>query len=105
MTYSKSLKFEEQPDYKMLKNLFLDLGKREGLKYDNGYDWKGAKLSKKEEEKKAEDAQLIGGNQKREHNESGQGQPAASLELIFEFRYCLRDLNTSNKKLKKLFCS
>lgn len=59
LTYSKGLKFEEAPDYKMLKGIFQDLAKREGIKYDNAYDWKSVKLSKKEEEKKAADALII----------------------------------------------
>lgn len=39
LNYSKSLKFEEQPDYSYLRRLFKDLFVRLGYKKDYKYDW------------------------------------------------------------------
>ena len=37
--YSRTLEFEEKPDYPMLKNLFKDALKREGFDFDYNYCW------------------------------------------------------------------
>lgn len=39
LNYCRALKFEDKPNYSYLRNLFLDLMEREGLKYDYCYDW------------------------------------------------------------------
>ena len=37
--YCKNLKYEEEPNYKMMKQYFLDVLKKEKLKYDYIYEW------------------------------------------------------------------
>jgi hypothetical protein len=37
--YSKSLKFEEKPDYNYIRKLFRSLLQREGYELDSLYDW------------------------------------------------------------------
>lgn len=37
--YAKALKFEEQPNYSYLKELFLGLASREGIAVDDRFDW------------------------------------------------------------------
>ena len=39
LNYAKSLKFEENPDYSYIKNLFKDLFQRENYTFDLIYDW------------------------------------------------------------------
>lgn len=37
--YARELKFEEKPDYTMLRKNFKDLFNRRGYEYDFVYDW------------------------------------------------------------------
>jgi casein kinase I family protein HRR25 len=39
MSYCRSLKFEEKPDYNHLRRMFKDLFNRMGYEYDYNYDW------------------------------------------------------------------
>jgi len=39
LTYTRSLTFDENPDYSYLRKLFRDLFAREGYKYDGLFDW------------------------------------------------------------------
>lgn len=39
ITYCRSLKFNDKPDYTFLRRILLDLFEREGYKYDYCYDW------------------------------------------------------------------
>ena len=39
LTYCKSLRFEDRPDYGYLRKLFKELLIREGYEYDYVYDW------------------------------------------------------------------
>ena len=39
IAYTKSLKFEEKPDYAYLRKLLRDLFLREGYQYDGMFDW------------------------------------------------------------------
>lgn len=39
LTYCRSLKFEEKPDYNYLRGLFRNLFHREGYTYDYIFDW------------------------------------------------------------------
>jgi hypothetical protein len=41
LNYCRALKFEDKPNYSYLRNLFLDLMEREGVRYDYCYDWCG----------------------------------------------------------------
>ncbi len=47
LDYTRSLSFDEKPDYSYLRKLFLDLFVREGVSYDYNFDW----ILKKELEK------------------------------------------------------
>ena len=37
--YCRNLKFEEKPDYNMLRRSFKDLFSKKGYEYDYNYDW------------------------------------------------------------------
>lgn len=37
--YAKNLKFDEKPDYSLLKNLFLNIMKENELRMEYIYDW------------------------------------------------------------------
>jgi len=39
MNYTRSLKFEEKPDYRFLRKIFRDLFDRLGYANDYAYDW------------------------------------------------------------------
>lgn len=39
MNHVKRLEFEEKPDYNYYRSLFIDLLTRQGLLYDNIFDW------------------------------------------------------------------
>jgi hypothetical protein len=39
LNYTRSLRFEDKPDYGYLRKLFRDLFIREGYMYDYVYDW------------------------------------------------------------------
>ena len=39
LNYSRSLKFDDKPDYRYLRYLFKDLFVREGYEWDYMYDW------------------------------------------------------------------
>ena len=39
LNYTRSLRFDDKPDYTYLRKLFRDLFTREGFAYDHVYDW------------------------------------------------------------------
>jgi casein kinase 1 len=45
LQYTRSLKFEEKPDYRYLMNVFLNLASRETIQIDDHYDWHIPKAS------------------------------------------------------------
>eukprot|EP01105_Mastigella_eilhardi_P026644 TRINITY_DN779_c0_g2_i5.p1 TRINITY_DN779_c0_g2~~TRINITY_DN779_c0_g2_i5.p1 ORF type:complete len:441 (+),score=119.70 TRINITY_DN779_c0_g2_i5:59-1324(+) len=47
LKYTKSLRFEDKPDYSYLRKLLRDLFIREGYKYDGMYDWTLIQLNNK----------------------------------------------------------
>ncbi|CAO3579701.1 unnamed protein product [Absidia cylindrospora] len=49
LNYSRSLRFDDKPDYGYLRKLFRDLFLREGYQYDYVFDWTVFKLSESEE--------------------------------------------------------
>ncbi|ORZ25127.1 kinase-like domain-containing protein [Absidia repens] len=52
LNYSRSLRFDDKPDYGYLRKLFRDLFLREGYQYDYVFDWTVFKLSESEEVRK-----------------------------------------------------
>jgi len=46
LNYTRSLRFDDTPDYTYLRKLFRDLFIREGFEYDCGYDWDDKKKMK-----------------------------------------------------------
>jgi casein kinase I family protein HRR25 len=46
MNYSRSLRFDDKPDYTYLRKLFRDLFVRESLEYDHVFDWTVYKYQK-----------------------------------------------------------
>ena len=41
MEYTRDLDFDEERDYDYLRDLFKDLFRRDGFRYDFGFDWTG----------------------------------------------------------------
>jgi hypothetical protein len=39
MHYTRSLRFEDRPDYSGIRNIFKKLMLKEGLEYDHMFDW------------------------------------------------------------------
>jgi casein kinase 1 len=46
LTYIRSLKYKEKPNYNYVKNLFFDMSKRMNIKLDYNYDWTGKLFGK-----------------------------------------------------------
>lgn len=47
MTYCRELKFDEKPDYNILRRKFKDLFNRKGYEYDYVFDWQKMDQKKK----------------------------------------------------------
>lgn len=45
LNYTRSLRFDDKPDYKYLHKLFSDLFVRQGYKHDYVFDWTEQKVS------------------------------------------------------------
>ena len=56
--YCRNLKFEEEPDYKMLRGLFTKLFKENGFKKDGKWDWTDILKEKEKQFKKEEEEAL-----------------------------------------------
>ncbi|KAI9302373.1 casein kinase-like protein I isoform delta [Cunninghamella echinulata] len=54
LNYTRSLRFDDKPDYTYLRKLFRDLFLREGYQYDYVFDWSIFKLNKEEGQKQSE---------------------------------------------------
>jgi len=39
LNYCRKLRFDEKPDYAMLRKIFKDLAHKQGIDYDQNYDW------------------------------------------------------------------
>ena len=39
LTYCRNLRFDERPDYLFLKQMFMDVFKKNNYENDNVYDW------------------------------------------------------------------
>ncbi|CAO3590266.1 unnamed protein product [Absidia cylindrospora] len=58
LNYTRSLRFDDKPDYSYLRRLFRDLFLREGYQYDYVFDWTVFKLSETEEGRKQGDLKM-----------------------------------------------
>ncbi|CAO3633985.1 unnamed protein product [Cunninghamella blakesleeana] len=54
LNYTRSLRFDDKPDYTYLRKLFRDLFLREGYQYDYVFDWSIFKVNKDETQKQSE---------------------------------------------------
>ena len=52
--YSRDLKFDERPDYKLINRLIRGIGEKNGFQFDFGFDWIVNEEKKKEKEKETE---------------------------------------------------
>lgn len=39
LNYCRKLRFEEKPDYAMLRKIFKDLAHKQGIDFDHQFDW------------------------------------------------------------------
>ncbi|ORX59374.1 kinase-like protein [Hesseltinella vesiculosa] len=60
LNYTRSLRFDDKPDYVYLRKLFRDLFVREGFQYDYVFDWTIHKLSQEETRRKASESKENG---------------------------------------------
>ncbi len=67
LNYTRSLRFDDKPDYSYLRKIFRDLFVREGFQYDYVFDWtvykyqKNAQAIAQASEQKGETAQATAG--------------------------------------------
>ena len=59
LNYTRSLRFDDKPDYAYLRKLFRDLFVREGFLYDYVFDWTIYKYNKMQQEKAQNDATAV----------------------------------------------
>jgi len=67
LNYTRSLRFDDKPDYSYLRKIFRDLFVREGFQYDYVFDWTVYKY-----QKNAQAIQQAAGNTA---NQAAQGDP------------------------------
>ncbi|KAK9697642.1 hypothetical protein RND81_08G050500 [Saponaria officinalis] len=65
MLHCHSLRFDERPDYKLLRRLFQELLDREGYSLDYMFDWTIKKDQQEQESKKTVSSPAVGGNSGR----------------------------------------
>jgi hypothetical protein len=75
LNYSRSLRFDDKPDYNYLRKLFRDLFIREGYHYDYVFDWTVVKYQQDGKEGKPPG--------------EGEGEPSAPQEYVFRKIYYL----------------
>ena len=49
LNYAREMRYEEEPDYKMIKNTILEMLDQRDIKEDNVIEWEGIELEKEEE--------------------------------------------------------
>ena len=49
LNYAREMRYEEEPDYKMIKNTILEMLDQRDIKVDNVFEWEGLDLEKEEE--------------------------------------------------------
>lgn len=57
LNYTRSLRFDDKPDYSYLRKIFRDLFVREGFQYDYVFDWTVYKYQKNASQIKAQEEQ------------------------------------------------
>ena len=79
--YTRSLRFDDRPDYAYLRKLFRELFVREGYSYDYVFDWNVAGMdtdayhenkAKEEKPEKSDDGPEVGAEQSQNQEEEGQ---------------------------------
>ncbi|KAI8076788.1 casein kinase I like hhp1, variant 2 [Halteromyces radiatus] len=58
LNYTRSLRFDDKPDYGYLRKLFRDLFLREGYQYDYVFDWTMFKLNESDEARKQSESKM-----------------------------------------------
>jgi casein kinase I family protein HRR25 len=74
LNYTRSLRFDDKPDYSYLRKIFRDLFVREGFQYDYVFDWTVYKYQKNAQAL----AQAAGQGANQEDKEDQQGRPRAN---------------------------
>lgn len=75
LNYTRSLRFDDKPDYSYLRKIFRDLFVREGFQYDYVFDWTVYKY-----QKNAQAIAQAAGNagHGEEEDKAGRGRPVTS---------------------------
>ncbi|CAK7229563.1 serine/threonine protein kinase [Sporothrix curviconia] len=71
LNYTRSLRFDDKPDYSYLRKIFRDLFVREGFQYDYVFDWTVYKYQKNAQAI----AQAAGANDDKQRTDAATGQP------------------------------
>lgn len=69
LNYTRSLRFDDKPDYSYLRKIFRDLFVREGFQYDYVFDWTVYKY-----QKNAQAIAQAAGNNGEEDDKTGRGR-------------------------------
>lgn len=77
LNYTRSLRFDDKPDYSYLRKIFRDLFVREGFQYDYVFDWTVYKYQQKNAQAIAQAAGQQGGeDEDKEHKQQQRRAPA-----------------------------
>ena len=112
MTYVRNLRFEEKPNYKMLKNLFdeyiLELNNGKPIDPDQKFDWYYQRQKILEEKARQEIEEMEKQNIKKQKTKGNVKPPTKKQELInaqkeiFKQQEEARLKQKQNKKKKKI---
>ena len=98
--YSRELEFEQEPDYKYLKELLIKAGEKNGIDIDKvKYDWEIKNEEVKEKEEKIKKIEEDKGNPKKEEDEKEKEE--RNKNLIGEERVLKTDKIKESKQIKE----
>ena len=80
LNYTRSLRFDEKPDYAYCRKLFRDLFVREGYIYDYVFDWTVLKHQQDEEKERVAAGTVSRGGERREAEEARREAETARRE-------------------------
>jgi casein kinase I homolog HRR25 len=76
LNYTRSLRFDDKPDYSYLRKIFRDLFVREGFQYDYVFDWTVYKYQKNAQAI----AQAAGQQEDKDRPAAATGQPSSAAK-------------------------
>ena len=83
LNYTRSLRFDDKPDYSYLRKIFRDLFVREGFQYDYVFDWTVYKYQKNAQAVAATTQQAVVEEEEKPSRRHAQGNNGANLPFSF----------------------